>query len=85
MLILAFSFAIWVGFAVVTYLFLLAFRIEVPFHAAITIQVLLCFGVAIPAAPGFIGTFHAVCRYALELYGVATLPAIRRGGGGGPA
>ncbi len=76
LLILVSSLAVWMGFAAVTYLFLLSFSIEVPFNAAITIQVLLAFGIALPAAPGFIGTFHAVGRYALELYGVSALPAI---------
>ncbi|MBM4327874.1 MAG: flippase-like domain-containing protein [Deltaproteobacteria bacterium] len=70
------SVSIWLTFAAITYLFLVAFSIEVPFLAAITIQVLLCFGVALPSAPGFIGTFHAVGRYALTIFGVAAALAV---------
>jgi uncharacterized protein (TIRG00374 family) len=70
------SLTIWTLFSVLTYLFLKAFSITVPFVGAIAIQVLLCFGVAIPAAPGFVGTFHAAGRYGLALFGVAAIPAL---------
>jgi uncharacterized protein (TIRG00374 family) len=70
------SIVIWVLFAGMTYLFLRAFSIDVPILAAITIQVFICFGVALPSAPGFIGTFHAACRLALSLFGVAVVPAV---------
>ena len=70
------SLTIWTLFSGVTYLFLLAFSIEASFLVAITIQVFLCFGVALPSAPGFIGTFHAAGRYALAIFGVAAIPAV---------
>ncbi len=70
------SLAIWTVFAGLTYLFLRAFAIDVFFLAAITIQVFLCFGIALPSAPGFVGTFHAVGRYSLALFGVAAIPAV---------
>jgi hypothetical protein len=70
------SLTLWTLFSALTYLFLKAFAVDAPFIAAITIQVLLCFGVALPSAPGFIGTFHAVGRYALALFGVPAAPAI---------
>ncbi|MFZ5867472.1 MAG: lysylphosphatidylglycerol synthase transmembrane domain-containing protein [Thermodesulfobacteriota bacterium] len=76
LLIFLCSLAIWLTFAAITYLFLIAFSIEVPFLAALTIQVLLCFGVALPSAPGFIGTFHAVGRYALTIFGVGAALAV---------
>jgi hypothetical protein len=59
-----------------TYLFLVAFSIDAPFLVAVTIQVFICFGVALPSAPGFIGTFHAAGRYALTLFGVQAISAI---------
>ncbi|MFH0825532.1 MAG: lysylphosphatidylglycerol synthase transmembrane domain-containing protein [Pseudomonadota bacterium] len=71
-----YSLVIWTLFSCVTYLMLAAFSLNVQFLAAVTIQVLLCFGVALPAAPGFIGTFHAVGRYTLALFGVAAVPAL---------
>ncbi len=76
LMLFLYSVLIWTSFACVTYVFLLAFSIEVPFLVAVTIQVLLCFGVALPAAPGFVGTFHAVGRYALTIFGVGAVIAV---------
>jgi glycosyltransferase 2 family protein len=68
--------AIWMLFSTTTYLFLIAFSIKAPFLVAVTIQVFLCFGVALPSAPGFIGTFHAAGRYALTLFGIQAVTAV---------
>jgi uncharacterized protein (TIRG00374 family) len=76
LLIFVCSIAIWTLFSALTYLFLDAFSVKVPFLVAITVQVFLCFGVALPSAPGFVGTFHAAGRYALALFGVAAVPAV---------
>jgi uncharacterized protein (TIRG00374 family) len=76
LLLFVYSLFIWLLFSAMTYIFLVAFNVEVPFLVAITIQVLLCLGVALPAAPGFVGIFHAVCRYALQLFGVGAVVAI---------
>jgi glycosyltransferase 2 family protein len=70
------SVLIWVLFSVLTYLFLAAFSVQAPFLVAVTIQVFICFGVALPSAPGFIGTFHAACRYALTLFGIPSVVAV---------
>jgi glycosyltransferase 2 family protein len=75
-IIASYSVMLWVLFSCITYLFLLAFSIETPFLVAVTIQVLMALGVALPAAPGFIGTFHAVGRYALALFGVNAVVAV---------
>lgn len=74
--ILAYSILLWMLFSVMTYMFLLAFSVKAPFLVAVTIQVLICVGVALPSAPGFIGTFHAAGRYALALFGVHAVVAI---------
>ncbi|MDB4948055.1 MAG: putative rane protein [Gemmatimonadetes bacterium] len=48
-----------------------AFHItEVPFMGAIFMQALVSMAVAIPAAPGFFGTFEAASKFALGLWGV---------------
>jgi uncharacterized membrane protein YbhN (UPF0104 family) len=39
--------------------------------AAVTVLVLTCIGIALPAAPGFIGNYHYACVVALGLFGVA--------------
>lgn len=70
------SVLIWGLFSVMTYLFLLAFSIDAPFLVAVTIQVFICFGVALPSAPGFVGTFHAAGRYALALFGINPVVAV---------
>ncbi len=71
-----YSLCIWILFSLLTYLFLLAFSVEAPFLVAVTIHVFICFGVALPSAPGFIGTFHAAGRYALALFGIQAIVAI---------
>jgi glycosyltransferase 2 family protein len=74
--IFMYSVALWFLFSVTTYLFLLSFSINAPFLVAVTIQVFIALGVALPSAPGFIGTFHAAGRYALALFGVGALVAV---------
>jgi uncharacterized protein (TIRG00374 family) len=75
-MIFAYSLLLWMVFSAMTYLFLLAFGISAPFLVAVTIQVLICLGVALPSAPGFIGTFHAAGRYALALFGIQAVVAV---------
>ncbi len=76
LLILVYSIVLWVLFSSITFMFLLAFSIDAPFLVAVTIQVLMALGVALPTAPGFIGTFHAVGRYALALFSVNAVVAV---------
>jgi len=76
LVIFAYSVLLWTLFSCMTYLFLLAFAIDAPFLVAVTIQVFICFGVALPSAPGFIGTFHAAGRYALALFGIQAVAAV---------
>lgn len=75
-IIFLYTMLLWTLFSTVTYMFLLAFSIQAPFLVAVTIQVLLCFGVALPSAPGFVGTFHAAGRYALALFGIQAVVAV---------
>jgi glycosyltransferase 2 family protein len=70
------SIGIWLLFSVITYLFLLAFSLELPFLVAVTVQVIICVSVALPSAPGFIGTFHAAGRYSLALFGINATTAV---------
>lgn len=76
LLIFGCSLGIWIIFSGLVFIFLTAFSIDVPFLAAVFIQVAICFGVALPSAPGFIGVFHAACRLALAVFGVAAVPAV---------
>jgi len=44
--------------------------LELGWLAGITVLVLTCLGIALPAAPGFIGNYHYACVVALTLFGV---------------
>lgn len=59
----------WVGFR--------AFGIEASFMAALFMNAIVAFAVAVPSSPGFFGTFHAGVTLALVgVYGVAEGPAL---------
>lgn len=63
------SFSFWVGF--------FAFGIDLPFAAALLTNATVALAVAVPSAPGFVGTFHAGAKLALtNVYGVAAASAI---------
>ncbi|MFQ6044982.1 MAG: lysylphosphatidylglycerol synthase transmembrane domain-containing protein [Gemmatimonadales bacterium] len=70
------SFAVWGAAAGSFLLAFLAFGIDVPWTAALLLQALIAFGVAIPASPGFFGVFEAVSRVSLALYGVSAERAV---------
>jgi uncharacterized protein (TIRG00374 family) len=53
-----------------------AFGIEVHWSAALLLQSLVAFGVAIPSSPGFFGPFEAVVRATLGIYGVPASQAV---------
>lgn len=52
-------------------LWLLAFGLDLPFVAPGLVVVSSAFGTAVPAAPGFVGTYHFSVTFALGLLGVA--------------
>jgi hypothetical protein len=52
-----------------------AFGISLPWYAPIFILVMLAFGVTLPSAPGFIGTYHYFVKSAILLLGANYLQA----------
>ncbi len=65
-----YSALLWtVSFLLIYYLFY-PFRIKLSLLAAIFLNVILVFGITLPSAPGFIGTFHWACAAALMFLGV---------------
>ncbi len=64
------SFIIWVLSAVPIYLILISFGYMLPFSVSLFILVVLSLAVAIPSAPGFIGTFHYACALGLGLFNI---------------
>ena len=74
---LGWSFVFWVLQSLSFWLGILAFGIDLPFSAAVFMNATIAFAVAIPAAPGFFGTFQAGAKVALvDVYGVALAPAL---------
>jgi uncharacterized membrane protein YbhN (UPF0104 family) len=74
--VVAWSVVLWLVNAASFGLAFLAFRVAVPPGAALVLQGLVAFGVALPSSPGFFGIFEAATRVALALYGVAETPAV---------
>lgn len=62
------AFAFWLGFEAV--------GIDVPATAALFVQGVIAFGVAAPAAPGFVGVFEAAAKAGLSVYGVSGTQAL---------
>lgn len=75
-IIFLYSVILWLFYSATTYLLLLGFSVEAPFFVAVTIQVFIALGLALPSAPGFVGTFHAAGRYALAMFGIGAVVSI---------
>lgn len=70
------SFVVWIVAASSFWAAFHAFNIDVPWSAALMVQGLVSFGVAIPSAPGFAGVFEGVIRVTLALYGIGENRAV---------
>lgn len=73
LLILGFSWSLffWLWHGISFWLGMLAFGIDTGFVSAIFTEAVVGFGVAVPSAPGFFGTFHFAANFALTtVYGV---------------
>ena len=68
---LLWSFGFWLWHGLSFWLAMLAFEIDAGLVAAYFTEAVVGFGVAIPAAPGFFGTFHASASWALSVFGVS--------------
>ena len=61
---------LWGTSILLIYFLFIPFRIEVSLLGAVFLNVILVFGITLPSAPGFIGTFHWACAAALIFLGV---------------
>jgi uncharacterized protein (TIRG00374 family) len=68
--LLASSAAIWLTALLPIHLVLRAFGLNLPFTASLFIMVFLVLAVMVPASPGYLGTYHAACTYALMAFSV---------------
>lgn len=69
------SLATWGVNSVTIYLMLLSFNISVPPMAAVVLVVATNLGMAVPSAPGYIGTFELVVVSVLRVLGIAETEA----------
>jgi uncharacterized protein (TIRG00374 family) len=69
--VLIWSFAVWLANASSIILGFRAFGIDASPNAALVLQGVVAFGVAVPAAPGFFGVFEKLAQLVLGLYGVS--------------
>jgi uncharacterized protein (TIRG00374 family) len=67
----------WLWHGLSFYLGMLAFGIDLGMVAALFTEAVVGFGVALPAAPGFFGTFHISAQFALEtVYGAGAFETL---------
>jgi len=64
------SLLVWLPHALLIHLELMAFDIHLSFYASMFIMVIICFGVMIPSAPGYVGTIQFLCVAGLALFQV---------------
>ena len=65
-----YSVLVWGVTLLLIYALFFPFKINLSLLSAMFLMVVLVFGIAIPSAPGFIGTFHWACAAALMFLGV---------------
>ena len=67
---------IWAFECMVIFICFHAFKIDLPYSAAIVTMAFLCVGTMLPAAPGFIGTYQFFIVSALHLYQIPSNKAL---------
>jgi len=70
------SVSIWLVDVLAIHLLLKAFGLSLPAMASFVVMIILIVGIALPAAPGFIGSWHYSCILALGLFGVDKTPGL---------
>jgi uncharacterized membrane protein YbhN (UPF0104 family) len=74
--ILALTALIWFTNLSVFMVMFYSMDLQLGWLAGATVLVLTCLGIALPAAPGFVGNYHYACVVALALFGVAKETAL---------
>lgn len=65
------SAVIWLVDVLAIYILLKAFSFTLPVMASFVVMIILIVGIAVPTAPGYIGSWHYSCILALGLFGIA--------------
>jgi uncharacterized protein (TIRG00374 family) len=68
--VVAWSIVVWGVNAAAFAVCFRAFGLDVPLEAALLLQGIIGFGVAVPSTPGFVGVFEAATRVTLAVYAV---------------
>jgi len=66
----------WLVYVLAIHLTFLAFGFQLPFSASFVLMIILIIGIAIPTAPGFVGSWHYACILGLGLFGVPKTEAL---------
>jgi uncharacterized membrane protein YbhN (UPF0104 family) len=74
--VMVWSLVVWLAGASSFWFAFQAFSVDTPWSAALLLQSLLAFGVAIQFSPGFFGQWEALSRLTLSLYGVSAGKAV---------
>ena len=75
-IVFVWALASWLVNAVSFWIAFKAVGIDAPFSAALFLQSMLAFAVAVPSAPGFFGVFEAASKVALGVYGIDNTLAV---------
>lgn len=67
---------VWLVDVFAIYVLLEAFSFKLPVIASFVVMVILIVGIAVPTAPGYIGSWHYSCILALGLFGIAKPEAL---------
>ncbi|MCX8045133.1 MAG: flippase-like domain-containing protein [Desulfobacterota bacterium] len=67
----ALSFVIWLVVGLSNYVLFFAFSFDLSLINAYAILVVVALGVMLPAAPGFVGTYHYACVLGLTAFGIS--------------
>ena len=67
---------IWLLDVLAIYVLLKAFGFTLPVMASFVVMIILIVGIAVPTAPGYIGSWHYTCILALGLFGIAKPEAL---------
>ena len=73
--LLGWTIIVWVIPAALAWVMFRALHLELPWIAGWAVLAFVGLGIAIPAAPGYVGVFHAAATIALTMFGVPTTAA----------
>lgn len=74
--VLFLSVLVWALAGLSAYLLFLGFGFDLSIFNGYAITVIIALGVMLPAAPGFIGTYHIACKIGLVEFGIAQADAV---------